>query len=56
MENAIAGVKVLLVNLNGAVLATSTTDPTGSAIVTLPSEKGVYVLSVGNQSFKVIRK
>ncbi|MBR4839286.1 MAG: T9SS type A sorting domain-containing protein [Paludibacteraceae bacterium] len=56
VENAAAGAKVSLTNLSGAVLSTTTTDPSGAAIVTLPNTKGVYVLSVGKQSFKVIRK
>ena len=56
VENAAAGTMVSLANLNGAVLSNTTTDPSGAATVTLPNGKGVYVLSVGKQSFKVIRK
>ncbi len=56
VENAPAGAKVLLVNAGGANVATTTADQSGTATITLPSAKGVYVLTVGKQSFKVIRK
>lgn len=56
LENASAGVKVTLVSVNGIVVATSKVDLDGTATILLPSEKGVYVLTIGNQSFKIIRK
>ena len=56
LENAPAGVKVTLVSVNGIVVATSKVDLDGTATILLPSEKGVYVLTIGNQSFKIIRK
>ena len=56
LENAPAGVKVTLVSVNGIVVATSKVDLDGTATILLPSEKGVYVLTIGNQSFKIVRK
>ncbi len=43
VENASVGEVVVLVNINGA-------------IVTFPSQKGLYVLNVDNKSLKLIRK
>lgn len=56
VQNAKASEKVTLVNVNGQAVFSASTDNEGSAIVTLPAQKGVYVLSVGTQSIKVIRK
>lgn len=54
--NAPVSTKVALVAANGVMVLTTETDFNGTATVSLPSQKGIYVLSVGNQSFKVIRK
>lgn len=56
VEKAPAGAKVALVNAGGATVATTTADLNGTATISLPSAKGVYVLTVGKQSFKLIRK
>ncbi len=56
VENAPAGAKVALVNAGGATVAVATADQSGTATISLPSAKGVYVLTVGMQSFKVIRQ
>ena len=56
VENAPAGAKVALVNAGGATVAVATSDQNGTATISLPSAKGVYVLMVGKQSFKLIRK
>ena len=54
--NAQALEKVALVGVNGVTIFVATTDKEGSAVVTLPNQKGVYVLTVGTKSIKVIRK
>lgn len=56
VENAPAGANVVLVSTGGATVATTTASESGYATIGLPSAKGVYVLTVGRQSFKVIRK
>ena len=56
VQNANASAKVMLANANGAIVLESTTDADGSVIVVLPEQKGVYMLSVGAHSIKVIRK
>ncbi|MCQ2262593.1 MAG: hypothetical protein MJZ42_05500 [Bacteroidales bacterium] len=56
VENAPTGAKVVLVNAGGATVATTTADQIGAATISLPSTKGVYVLMVGKQSIKLIRK
>ena len=56
VQNVPVGIKVNLYNTNGVVVATSIVDYEGTASLTLPGQKGVYVLSVENQSFKLIRK
>ena len=56
VENASAGAKVGLLSAGGATVAATTANESGSATLSLPSSKGVYVLTVGKQSFKLIRK
>lgn len=56
VKNAKASEKVVLVNVSGMVVFSASTDSEGTAIVTLPAQKGVYVLTVGAKSLKVIRK
>ena len=55
VENAAAGVAVKLVSASGSVVATGTTDQNGAASLSFPSQTGVYVLTIGNNSFKVVR-
>lgn len=55
VENAAAGVAVKLVNASSSIVATCTTDQNGAASLSFPSQTGVYVLTIGNNSFKVVR-
>lgn len=54
--NATPSLKVSLLAANGIVLETVTANEGGNATLTLPQAKGIYVLVVGNQSFKIVRK
>lgn len=56
IENASAQSKVALVSANGATIATAKTNVQGAATIALPNQQGVYVLTVGENSFKLIRK
>lgn len=56
VQNAKASEKVSLINVNGVVISVASTDDEGTAIVKLPEQKGVYVLTVGTRAIKVIRK
>ncbi len=55
VENASAGARVELLSAGGAIVAVATASEAGSATISLPSAKGVYVLFVGKHSFKLIR-
>ena len=56
LENAPAGAVVSLFNSNGALVSNAIVDRAGNSSVPFPSQKGVYVLTVGGKSFKLIRK
>lgn len=56
VENSEEQAEVVLVNASGRVESVVKTDGVGSSIVTLPVSKGVYILSVGKKSIKLIRK
>ncbi len=56
IENAHATDVVTLVDMNGLVYASTVVSTEGTALIQLPNKKGVYVLSVGTKSFKIIRK
>ena len=56
VENAPAGAKVVLVNAGGANVAVTTADQSGTATFSLPTQKGVYVLTFGKQSIKLIKR
>lgn len=56
VQNAEANAVVSLVDASGKVVLSEKTDSECSAVVGLPQVKGVYVLSVADKSFKVIRK
>ncbi len=56
IQNASAFEKVMLVQSNGKLFSVTTSDSEGTANVTLPDQKGVYVLVVGIKSIKIIRK
>lgn len=47
---------VTLVNVSGIVISSKKADSEGTAIVTLPQAKGVYILTVAEKSFKIIKK
>lgn len=55
IKNAAAGTKVDLVNTSGVVLQTSTIDSHGSVIINLPVKRGIYIITIGRESFKVVR-
>ncbi len=56
VQNAQAGSVVSLTAINGTVVAKTKADAEGKATVKMPNNAGVYVLSAGTQSFKIIRK
>lgn len=56
INNASPSAKIALIGISGVVPFTTMADAAGSAFVSLPEQKGVYVLTVGCQSFKLIRK
>lgn len=47
---------VTLVNVSGMVISSSKANEDGTVTVSLPTAKGVYILSVAGKSFKIIRK
>ncbi len=56
IANAKANHKLQVFDLNGKAIASSVTDGNGNAVVALPFTNGVYVVTVGNQSLKVVFK
>lgn len=56
IDNAIAQNKVQVFDVNGKVVATTVIDANGQAEIALPSINDVYVVTVGNQSMKVVVK
>ena len=56
VQNTQPGSVVALTAINGSVVANSKSDSEGKATVKMPNNAGVYVLSAGNQSFKIIRR
>lgn len=56
INHASANVPIRLVSVKGEVLSSVNSDHAGSATIELPHTKGVYLIVVGNRSFKVIRK
>ena len=56
VQNAQPNLTISLVSINGSVLSQTTADTDGKATFSISNEAGVYVLSTGNQSFKIIRK
>ena len=56
VKNAQPLEKVMLSSVNGVILFNSKTDAEGSIVITLPKQKGVYVLSIGRRGIKIIRK
>ncbi len=56
VRNADVKEKVVLSTVAGAVLAESFADYNGFASIALPNSKGVYLLTIGENTIKVIRK
>jgi hypothetical protein len=56
VQNAQPNLTVSLVSISGSVLSQTKADADGKASIVIPNKAGVYVLSTGNQSFKIIRK
>ena len=56
VRNAKTSADVTLINVNGIVLAKTIADEDGSADIKMPEPKGVYILTIERQSFKLIRK
>lgn len=56
IKNAKASEKIALFSVNGITLALVEANAEGEATLQLPSAKGVYVLTIGTLSFKIVRK
>ncbi|MBO4804497.1 MAG: hypothetical protein J5554_00485 [Paludibacteraceae bacterium] len=56
IQNAPASAKAILLTATGVVASTAVVDASGAATLVLPQQKGLYVLSVGELSIKLIRK
>ncbi|MEE0996010.1 MAG: T9SS type A sorting domain-containing protein, partial [Paludibacteraceae bacterium] len=56
VQNAQPNLTVSLVSISGSVLSQTKADADGKAAIVIPNKAGVYMLSTGNQSFKIIRK
>lgn len=56
LQNAESGTNIELVAVNGTIVAKATADSEGKAAIKVPNKAGVYVLSTGKQSFKIISK
>lgn len=56
VQNAKPMLQVTLTSTSGVQILSSCAGSDGRVVVKLPESKGVYLLSVGDQSFKVIRK
>ncbi len=56
VQNTQPGTVVFLTAINGVVVSKSKADADGKATIKMPQKAGVYVISAGKQSFKIIRK
>ena len=56
VQNALPNSTIAITVINGVVVSQTKTDADGKSTVRMPNKTGVYVLSVGKQSFKIIRK
>ena len=56
IQNAPASAKAILFTATGGVASTAVVDASGSATLVLPRQKGLYLLSVGELTIKLIRK
>ena len=56
VQNAQSNAIIAITDINGVVASQTKTDADGKSTVRMPNKTGVYVLSVGKQSFKIMRK
>ncbi len=56
VQNARPNSIIAITSVNGVVVSQTKTAANGNSMVRMPSEAGIYVLSVNKQSFKIIRK
>ncbi len=56
VQNARPLTAVSLNSVGGVKVLSAFADMNGEATISLPVQQGIYVLSVGDQSFKIIRK
>ena len=56
VQNALPNSIIAITAVNGVVVSQTQTDVDGKSTVRMPNKAGVYVLSVGKQSFKIMRK
>ena len=56
VQNALPNSIIAITAVNGVVVSQTQTDVERKATVKIPNKAGVYVITVGKQSFKIIRK
>ncbi|MBO4529961.1 MAG: hypothetical protein IK017_10675 [Paludibacteraceae bacterium] len=56
VQNIESESKVMLLGVMGTLISSVSVDSDGTATVSLPATKGVYILSVAGKSIKIIRK
>lgn len=56
VQNAQSNAIIAITDINGVVASQTKTDAERKATVKIPNKAGVYVITVGKQSFKIIRK
>lgn len=56
IQNTLPYSDVRLFSSNGVQVLSSKTSKDGHTIVKLPIQQGIYMLTIGSQSFKIIRK
>lgn len=56
VQNAISNAPVSILSVSGVVFSNQNADDSGETVLNLPTQKGVYVITVGDKSFKVVRK
>ena len=56
VQNALPNSTIAITAINGVVISQTKTDADGKSTVRMPNKTGVYVISAGKQSFKIIRK
>jgi hypothetical protein len=56
VQNALPNSTIAITAINGVVISQTKADADGKATIKMPQKAGVYVISAGKQSFKIIRK